>query len=186
MSKKAKTATFASARALQTLASPLRMDLLQAFALDEALTVQDLSERVGKPQSSLYYHIRKLVEIGVLVEVESRRKGRRYEAVYKIAAERIQIEADPASSVQQELASRLMSSVLRQAAREFQTALESGALSEDEATQVGRRQRAWLTESELDQINKLLDRIEKICAKGRPAEGRRLHSILSLIVPLED
>jgi len=186
MSKKAKTATFASARALQTLASPLRMDLLQAFTPEENLTVQEIAERVGKSQSSLYYHIRKLVEIGVLVEVERRLKGRRYESVYRIAAERIEIEADPASSVQKELVSRLVSSILRKVAREFQSALEAGALSEEEAAQVGRRQRAWLSEADVSQINTHLDRIEKICAKGRPSEGRRLHSILNLVIPLEE
>ena len=184
--KRSKTARFSEARTLKAIASPLRMELIQAFVHGDRLTVQDIARHVGKPHSSLYYHIRKLVDVGVLVEVEKRLKGRRYESVYSVVAERLEFAASESASAQRDAMSRLVTSMLRQASREFETALESDTLAGHEVFQAGRRQRAWLTAKDLAQIETLLDRIEKICTKRTREEGTKLYSMLSLMVPLKE
>lgn len=184
-SKRPKTATFSEARTLEAIASPLRMELIQAFAHGDRLTVQDMARHVGRPQSSLYYHVRKLTDVGVLVEVERRLKGRRYESVYSVAAERLAFSANESASVQREAMSRLITSMLRQASRDFAAALESDTLGGHEVFQAGRHQRAWLTAADLTQIGALLDRVEKICISRQSGSGTKLYSLISLIVPLK-
>ncbi len=181
-----RTATFSDADTLEALASPLRIELLQAFAHGDRLTVEDIAKHVGRPQRSIYYHIRKLVKAGVLVEVDRRLKGRRYESVYSVAAERLSIAADESSGVQREAMFRLVSSMLRKISREFRQALDSDEFDGHEATATARQQRSWLTEKDLAQVNDLLGRIEKICTKRQPGKDVRLYSILSLIVPIKE
>lgn len=116
--------------AVRALTSPLRMDIVQTFASKTHLTVGDLAQRLGKPRGSLYYHVRKLVDIGVLVETERRLVGRRYESVYTVAGDRIAVGADPSTPAGRTAAAKLVWSSLRQAGREFEAALLGGLLEE--------------------------------------------------------
>jgi len=110
--------------------------------------------------------------------------GRRYESAYEVAAERIAVGADPSTKSGRAAASKLMRATLRQASREFEAALESGLLEEQEGTQVGHRQRAWLTEKDLDRIRSHLERVEKICTQATARGEGNLYSVTSLVVPL--
>jgi AcrR family transcriptional regulator len=182
--RKRETTLVTGEPALHTLASPLRMEILQSFSSEDRITVADLARRLGRPRGSLYYHVRKLVEIGVLVEVDRRLVGRRYEAVYEAASERIAIGADATAASARRAAAKLVLSTLRQAGREFGAALETGLLDERMGFQVGSRQRARLTDEELTEIRTLLDRIEEICSRKATRTEGHWYAVTSLIVPL--
>lgn len=185
MANKRKVTTVNSPKAVSSLTSPLRMEILQAFGTGDRLTVGDLAERVGKPRSSLYYHIRKLIEMGLLVEVERKLKGKKYESSFETASDRIIIQANTSTKPGREAMAKLIRSMTRQAARDFERALETHALDGTKAADVGRRQRAWLTEDDVKKVDELFTKIEAICAKRRTKGKGRLYSVTSLFVPLE-
>ncbi|NNE43370.1 MAG: helix-turn-helix transcriptional regulator [Gemmatimonadetes bacterium] len=180
-----KTLHVTDPKTIRALASPLRMEILQTLDPAKPMTIAEIAEQLGKPRGSLYYHVRKLIEIGVVVEAEQRLSGRRYESLYTVAAERLAVGADPASPTGRAASEKLVLSMLRQVGREFQDALHSGDLDEEgEEFQAGRRQRAWLTPADLEQLQKAFDRIEKICTRREPGGDARLYSVLALVVPL--
>ncbi len=179
-----KTTLFTDEATLRALSSPLRMEILQAFSPEGRLTVAELAERLSRPRGSLYYHVRKLTKIGVLVEVEQRPVGRKYESVYEIVSDRIAIGSDPSSGQGNKALAKLVASMLRQTGREFEVALQQNLFEGREGAQMGRRQRAWLTDRDLEKIEDLLDRVEEICMKASERKEGRLYSVTSLVVPL--
>jgi DNA-binding transcriptional ArsR family regulator len=69
-------------RQLESLTSPIRLAIIQRLDIDKEATVHELSQRMGRPVTSLYHHLKQLVDIGLL-RVSGERKGiRRPEAVY--------------------------------------------------------------------------------------------------------
>ncbi len=183
--KKPRTTVVKDAAAIRTLASPLRMEIIQAFANEnERLTVGEIARRVAKPRGSLYYHVRQLARIGVLVEVDTKLVGRRPEAVYKVAAERLTINTDPSSRSGRDAATRLVLSMLRQAGREFETALATGLLDARKGAQVGFRQRVRLTDADAERVEALFSRIQDICRAAGAKEKGRAYAVTGLVVPL--
>jgi len=170
---------------VDALTSPLRMEILQSFGPKESLTVQDLARRLGKPQESLYYHVRKLVAVGALVESEKRLKGKRYETLYRAAGERIVVAHDTETQAGRDATRRLLASILRTASREASGAIDRTDAGRRDRVPLVRRERCWLTAADRRRVARLLDEVEEICSR-RGGEGRGdLYAVTLLMVPLE-
>ena len=68
----------------KALTSPARGEILDIVSLMGSLSIADMAEYLGKPIDSLYYHVRKLVKVGLLVEKVKRKSKRQMEAVYDL------------------------------------------------------------------------------------------------------
>lgn len=88
-------ATRAEARAL---AHPLRLRIIR-LCLDEALTNQELAERLGEQPATTLYHVRTLARSGFLV-AEPERRGRRgaREIPYRATRKSWTLEIEPGAS----------------------------------------------------------------------------------------
>lgn len=71
---------------LKLLAHPLRQRILVAFAGGQPLSVQELAGRLQLPHGKVYYHVRRLVEGGILSEVGQRTVNGIVERLYEPAA----------------------------------------------------------------------------------------------------
>lgn len=78
--------------AIVALYDPLRHRLFRLLASPR--TVAELAAEVGTPANRLYYHVRKLVDCGLVQQVDVRASGRHLERVYGRAAERIRFAGD--------------------------------------------------------------------------------------------
>jgi len=67
---------------LHALTSPERRRVLEGLEALGRATVKQLAEHLGRLPESLYYHVRKLGEVDLVVEAERRGSGRRTEVVY--------------------------------------------------------------------------------------------------------
>jgi DNA-binding transcriptional ArsR family regulator len=74
------------------LYDPLRYRIFKLLAAPR--TVAELGEAVGMPANRLYYHVRRLVECGLVRQVDARASGRHTERVYGRTAERIRFSGD--------------------------------------------------------------------------------------------
>ena len=61
----------AEPRQIRALASPVRQDILDAVVAIGPCTVAELAAALGKPPDAMYYHIRRLLAVRLLVEVAS-------------------------------------------------------------------------------------------------------------------
>ena len=74
------------------LYDPLRYRIFRL--LQAPRTVAELGDAIGMPPNRLYYHVRRLVECGLVRQVDARASGRHTERVYGRTAERIRFSGD--------------------------------------------------------------------------------------------
>jgi DNA-binding transcriptional ArsR family regulator len=77
---------------LAALYDPLRYRLFRL--LEAPRSVAELAEGVGMPANRLYYHVRRLVDAGLVRQVDARATGRHTERIYGRAAARITFAGD--------------------------------------------------------------------------------------------
>lgn len=78
---------FLNQRQLESLTSPMRLAIAQRLEIDKAATARELSQRIGRPVTAVYHHIKQLQSVGLLRIVTKRKGPRRPEAVYGLIAD---------------------------------------------------------------------------------------------------
>jgi DNA-binding transcriptional ArsR family regulator len=78
-----------TAAQLGTMASSVRLAIVQRLDIDGQATARELAERLGRPVTALYHHLERLEEAGLVRVVERRSTGRRPEAVYAVISRRL-------------------------------------------------------------------------------------------------
>jgi DNA-binding transcriptional ArsR family regulator len=74
------------------LYDPLRYRLFRL--LERPCSVAELAAEVGMPANRLYYHVRRLVEAGIVRQVDARASGRHTERIYGRVADRIRFSGE--------------------------------------------------------------------------------------------
>jgi DNA-binding transcriptional ArsR family regulator len=72
-------------RQLKAFADPLRVRVIHLLN-SEALTNQQLADRLGEPQAKVFYHLRFLLDAGLITLVEERVRGGNVEKYYRATA----------------------------------------------------------------------------------------------------
>lgn len=60
---------------VKALASPARQEIVDALQAAGARTIAELAALLARPADSLYFHVRSLVKVGLVVERGERREG---------------------------------------------------------------------------------------------------------------
>jgi len=84
-----------SSRRLRAITSPLRRMFVDALSALGPASVREVAEKVGKPASTLYYHLRQLEDAGIVREVAERPTGKRPEKVYELVSDYFRSEVPP-------------------------------------------------------------------------------------------
>lgn len=158
------------------LYDPLRYRLFRL--LETPRSVAELASAVGMPANRLYYHVRRLVEFGLVRQVDARASGKHLERVFGRTAERIrftgeldldaggsgllrgildELEAGIRAVGDEEIASRISYHVV--------------SLSPERSAELERRLHALLSEFE---------------GETAPAAGTRRFGLLGALVPLAE
>ena len=181
--------------AMAQVFKPARIEICESLQVAGPATIATLAERLGRPADSLYYHVRKLIEIGVVEQTEAvagagapGRNG----AVYGMTAKWVTMKLDAGSRKSREVWGNGAAAVLRLAQRDVRAALDSG-----EARTEGVRRNLWLRrlkvrldDRELKEINAHLNRIEEIlrgCAVNTTENTKGRHYAVTMVMtPLEE
>ena len=165
--------TLEDPRAVKALFDPLRFRLFGL--LREPRSVRELAHEVGLPADRLYYHLHRLVERGLVQEVDVRATGRHLERVYERTAERITFSGDV------DLAGE---SPLRGIVQEVERALREAA--PDDPASVSYHVLSLVPE----RARELEDRLRELFAEfdDRAAEhdGARRFAALGVLAPLPE
>jgi DNA-binding transcriptional ArsR family regulator len=149
---------------LQALVSPLRVEIVEHVQSAGPSSVREIAEALGRSPQSLYYHVRALASAGIFVQRATRKRPRRDEAVYSLAAERIAISKKPWTAQKASATARSVGALLRRAERNFRRAvlqdLVRGTPEAPHAFAGGRR--AWMTEPGIRSLARLIGEIEQL------------------------
>jgi DNA-binding transcriptional ArsR family regulator len=168
-------------RQLKALASAVRVEIVDALAGGGPATMAELAERLGRPQDGLYFHVRQLLRVGLLLELEPQREGRHVAARFDVPGRPVTIrqKGSPTDQVR-----RIVSSALRMGQRDFQRYIDSRPEKDPLRAAWGGRLKGWITAKELARLNKLLDQIQAMLTAGKRRPGTTLQSLAFVTSPV--
>lgn len=175
-------------RAVRVLASPIRQEIVDAFVAAGPSSIAEVARHLGRASDSLYFHVRRLVSVGLLVEKEPRREGRHVAAVYDVPGRPMRIAYGGAlgrGSGRRAVGSVVQGAV-RLGARDFARASERGdaCVTGPHRELWGGRAKGWVDEAGLEELNALIERASAILHAGRPGKGRRAVSFTFILAPV--
>jgi Helix-turn-helix domain len=184
--KRPDTRVLTTRRQMAALASPVRLELVGAVKAAGPSSVRELAARMGRPADGLYHHVKALLRAGVLVQTDTRKAGKRTEAVYALAAPRIGGALDPASPAGRDDVTRAAAAVLRLAGREFTAAVRSGRVgcAGNVRNALVQRQKSWLTDDALAELHGLLARVEQLLTATAERRAGRPYAFTTVLAPL--
>lgn len=169
------------------LLHPVRLRVVQAFLGERALTTTDLrSELPDVPAGSLYRHVARLVEGGVLAVVAERRVRGAVERTYVLRSSRARIGADEVAAMSREehrqaflaFIAGLIGDFDRYLARDEIDPLRDGASYNLAAM--------WLDDAELAELARELSIVLQPRIANEPAPGRKRRILATVLLPGDD
>lgn len=186
MTKRARTAWISDGAQIEAMISPVRQAIIDRIEALGPSSVAELAQSLDRPADALYYHVRTLLRVGLLVEAGSRATARRDEAVYDFPRRRWHIAYDLDDPANVEAVRKATASLLRQAGRDFE-----GGLDHPAAVVRGTLRNLWslrlearLHRDELREINRHLQAILDILRKPRRGGRGSLFSLSWVLAPL--
>ena len=198
-----------SRKDVEAVGSSLRMEIIRHLQTHGPSTVFELARRMGRSADSLYYHMRRLQEVGVLARSGTRTGGRREEGIFALAGEPLTVTVESAGDGAAEAVLESARSVLRDAEQNLAAVLERERLAS-----IGRpvvvapprrfadgpprslpivvRMRARLPEQAINEVCAHLDAIAEIFVRYKQGEltsgpdASPLHELAAVFAPLVD
>lgn len=176
--------------ALTALVSTVRQEIVDTIeALGGDAAVADVAAHLGRPADGIYYHLRRLVDSGVLISGDDAGdgRGRRYSTSAR-PGRRVQLKYGRESRSDQDTVARVVGGMLRTAERDFDRALRSGAARGEGAQRElwASRVKGWVGSDELREINRLLVRLADLLQQPRDPRRDCLVSLAWVLAPIED
>jgi DNA-binding transcriptional ArsR family regulator len=171
---------------IRCLASPVRQEIVDTLQALGTASAADLAAELGRPADGLYYHLRSLLETGLVVAAGHRGAGRRREAVYALpAGDGLRLAYDPDNVANVEAVTDVVGSMLRVAGRDFEKGFRPGlAVCEGPHRNLwAARLKGWLSETELEEIHELLRRVRRLLDRPRQSGEQRLHCFTLVLAP---
>lgn len=165
---------------LRALTSPVRQEIVDLLSAGGPASIAAIAAHLGRPADGLYFHIRRLLRAGLLVEHTPASGGRRA-ARYDVPGRPLRIRsAGPAAPVE-----RVLNAAMRLGMRDLGRALRLPGVRLGGAKPDLRagRHKGWLGAAELRRVHRLLQELLQTLQAGRPGRGRRLHTFTFVLTP---
>src|SRR5580700_3502221 len=139
---------------LAALASGVRQEIVDVLPRLGTVSVAELARALDRPPDALYYHIRALLRVGLVVEVGSSRDGRRREALYRAVAPQLELRLEPRTPAREAAASAIVTSMMRMGIRDYQRAIgrEDFVVSGPDRDVWALRTTGWLTPEKVKKV----------------------------------
>lgn len=157
-------------RDLRHLASVRRIELLEALMSEQPATVEELGRHLGRDPKTLYHHLRPLVRAGLVEEAGERPTSKRPAAVYRLPAERLELDPKATSRAAREERKKIARSILRSV-----TNLQERAIDDPKSVLGGRRRSVILGH-----------RVARLTPKGLERFNAKMRELYELVGELHD
>jgi len=170
---------------LRALASAARQEIVDVLSRMGTVTVAELAATLGRPADALYYHLRVLVRVGLVVETTDREGKGRQESRYRTVAPELHLRYSGDDPRKIGDTTAIVSSMLRLGTRDFRRTLDRGEarLAGPDRELWALRATGWLKQQDLEHINRKIQDLRDSVWKPK-GEGR-LYGITILLTPLD-
>ena len=168
---------------LRALSGPVPHQVISTLERLGAASVRELATAVGLPPESLYYHVRRLVAVGLLRVREERATRRRPEAVYELPARELVVRSHGAAPAFTDALVGLHRSLMQMAIRIYERALRRG----DRPVRGLRiiQQSARLAPSDLAELERRLEEIAGFLVERDDPQRDRFVSLTISLAPVQ-
>jgi DNA-binding transcriptional ArsR family regulator len=163
--------TLAAPTVIRGLSGPVRQEIVDAISSRGPISIARLARALGRSQSSLYFHIAKLEELGLVL-----RKGlqpsnptalpmyrERKSVLYDVPQRWIKVCYEPDQRETRKPIEKLVTSMAAMAARNFASAYQPGAIVSGPNRQLwAARSKRFLSARELREVNRHLDAVARL------------------------
>jgi len=170
---------------MAALASPVRLEILDALARMEEASLAEIAQSLGRPAEGLYYHVRALQKVGLVRAAGTRLRGGRREALVRAIAPEYMLEYATRPKAKARALNAIVSSILRLGIRDFRRAFAEGGNRLD-----GPARELWairstgrLTTAQVGAVNRRMVALKD--AVSKPGPCGRLYAITLLLTPVD-
>jgi hypothetical protein len=169
---------------IRALESPMRQEIVDAVAAMGPCSILELADHLGRAADSLYFHVKKLVRVKLLLEVEKRKSGRHTWVIYALPSRQVRMVYRPAvmKSIR-----KVVAGALRLSLREFHRAVtaKTSVFAGPKRNTWAGRMKGWLSDSELQEVGQLFERILGLMNRQGPGPGRLMYSLGWVLAPAQ-
>ncbi len=170
---------------IRAIRSPERIRILEAMTEHGSLTVKQLGDIMGRVPQALYYHVKELVKVGILVEDCVVKSKRRPEKRYRLKAPKLKLDVhNNSDEIKSEIAS-IASSLLRSAERNYRE-----SITEHEPVLSGRnrnfaslRFQMKLSPAQIRELNTRLSELETFMNELEPTDSAEEYVVTVVLSP---
>jgi len=171
---------------IEALASPARQEVADGLQAIGPCSIAVLGDLLGRAPDSLYYHVKKLEAVGLVVARGSRNTGRRDEVLYDVPG-RLVLDHEPRTKREKRVVLDVVGSALRIGERDYRAALEAGRAIHGRGSDRnawGGRVKGWLTPTELAEARRHIEALAQLFARGRKRPDSELFAVAYVLAPL--
>lgn len=171
---------------IEALVSTVRQEIVDTVAALGTCSIAEVADALGRPADGLYYHVRALLDAGLLVDAGERETSRRPEALVRAPTRGVmRLKYAPEDSRNVAAINKVVASMLRSAERDFRAGFDPQAVCSGRQRNLNAsRQKAWLSKADVREINDLLLRLQELLSQSTPEPGRELHSLTVVMAPI--
>jgi len=169
------------------LLHPVRLRIVQAFLGDRALTTTTLRDELSDvPPTSLYRHVARLVDAGILTVVAERRVRGTLERTYVLRLSAASIGLDEVAAMSADDHRQAFMAYVAGLLGDFDRYLARGDIDllRDEVSY--RLAAMWLSNAEFAELRRELARVLQPCLANPPACGRTRRILATVLLPGEE
>jgi len=167
-----------TATQLKAARSPVAHQVISVMERVRRATVAELATHTGLPAGSLYYHVRRLRDVGVLREVERRSTAGRSEVVFEITGSEVVLDVDRGGEPAQQEFRRTLRTRFRALERGFLAALDrAGTRRKGRGQNLSLHQHhARLSQKDMDELQRRIADLEAfLIERDDPEQADFLH-----------
>ncbi len=170
---------------MEALASPVRFQIHLAMELLEICSINELAERMDREPETLYYHVRLLERVGIVVRAGSRAAGARKEALYRLMGRRLQIDPRQRSPRFLRAMARSCGALLRYAERTFVKSLKRSAFLPGAGTRTRRMEQVVvrLPDTALAELNERLNELQEFLSAADERDADAVYAVTVCVAP---
>ena len=174
-----------SKRQMRALAAATRQEIIDVLPGMGAVSVAELSAVLQRPADSLYYHLRILRRVGLVLNAGERRRGGRREALFRAVAPDISLRYELGEKGNAREVNAIVAAMLRMGIRDFRSSFGAAkaAVSGPQRELWALRKTAWLSKGQLAAVNRYIETLLQAMAKTR--RRGRLYGITVVLNPLD-
>ena len=170
---------------LRALVSPVRQEIVDVLSRMGAASLAEIAAVLGRPADGLYYHVRRLEKVGLVLPAGSRANGGRPEALFRCVATQLRLPYKTSPKGHLEAVTSIVSSMMRLGIRDFRRAASRTGyrLRGPRRELWALRATGWLNPKDVGDVNARIQGLND--AVSRPKAKGTLYAVTILLTPLD-